>query len=104
MARGSPRPSPRSELAALGLEQLHGVARGIVHDDLATAVALDDLAPERASLAAEYLDRLFAVFDGELEAVPSARGERAPVGHRLARAPGPRRLEEDALRALRESS
>src|SRR5690606_18648 len=86
------------QLTALRLEEFYGVTRRIVHDDLATAVALDDLAAERTAPAAQILDRGVEVIDRELEAAPPARCGHGTVRHRLASPACARGVEEQAQR------
>src|SRR5207237_4188285 len=95
-ARSSRSPSRR-------FEQLDGVARGIVEQDLPAAVAHDDLVPESDARRPQFLDFAAQIVDLELDAVPAARLGLASIGHRLAcAAAAARRAQQQAERAVRE--
>ena len=65
-----------------GLEQLDGVARGIVDDDLASPDAIDQAAARMGTSRDEPAVELFDVVNFDREPVPSAGGRQGPVGKR----------------------
>src|SRR6185437_7364101 len=72
---------PVSSRSALGLKELHRVARRIVEQNLIAANAVDDLVPKVDALLLEAIDHRRQVVDFDLEAVPSARCGARTVGH-----------------------
>src|ERR1700735_515244 len=76
------------------LEELDGVARRVVNDDLLAADAGDDLVAEPDAASSQFLDRGSEVSDLDAEAVPASRLLHPAVGHWRA---APRR----AVRAAR---
>ena len=65
-----------------GPEQLHGVARGILDDDLFAPGAGDDLAPEPDPRLAQTGGLGLDVVDLDHETVPAAGRRLSAVGHR----------------------
>ena len=83
------RSEPR--LVARRLEELDGVARRVLDEDLPAADAGDDLVAEARARGAQTLDRRLEVVDLEREPVPAARARapsrRASPGRRPGRRP-----------------
>src|SRR6185437_4960832 len=69
-----------------GLEQLDGVPRGVLDEDLLAAHAGDDLVAEPGALRPECADETLKVGDLEGEAVPPSGRWPGAVGHGLAAA------------------
>ena len=84
-----------------GLEELDGIARGIVDQDLAAAPPRDHLASEARSGCAQRLDLALQVRDFELDAIP-APGLGAAAAGRLARPARARLIEQEPQLAPRE--
>src|SRR6185436_10839479 len=96
--RGSSSASRR--LRRPGLEELDGVARWILDEDLMTTGSLDDLAPEARPVGSETVDGPLEIVDDDLEAIPPA-GRRNATG--LARAAHARLVEKQSQAIFRQA-
>src|SRR5215217_3909458 len=76
-------PSGSDMPLAARLEELDGVTRRILEQDLAAAAAGHDLAAKAGAGSAQPLDLGVEVVDLDLEAVPAARLGHPPVRRRL---------------------
>src|SRR5690242_5763066 len=81
LRQGSPA---KGAVSASRLEELDGVAGGIVEQDLSAAGAGHDLVSEGNAFAAQAVDLCLDVVDDEVDAVPAARNRCAAVRHRPA--------------------
>jgi SAM-dependent methyltransferase len=94
---------PESGLGKDRLEQLHGIARRVLGDDLPAARSAHDVVAESHATVMELPDERIEVGDLDREAVPAARRRHRPVRHRLTAArPAARRAEHQAQVATGE--
>jgi hypothetical protein len=63
------------------LEQLNGVARGVVENDLRASGSSDDVIAELESSSSKAFDLSAKVFDVYVNTIPSPRNRLATIGH-----------------------
>src|SRR5262245_53531762 len=91
---------PSGSVGRRRLEDLDGVARGILDEDLGAAGALDDVVPEPNAGRPQALHLGGDVVHDHLEAGPPARDGLAAVGHRSAGRAGASAQQEPEIAAL----
>jgi hypothetical protein len=84
-------------------EQLDGVSGGVLHDDLVTAYAVDNLAPETSAGGLQPCDLRREVRDLERDPIPAPRLGPGAIGHDLsAAALAARRTQQKAQLTARQ--